>query len=91
MRSGGERDGHGGCDGWCEQHRGDEYRSDCVYNRECGEWEWGDHEYGVDNAAEWNEWRCSCGAGWCWVNDCHIGWLNVYALVSSGCSHSKAI
>jgi hypothetical protein len=55
MRSGGECDGHGGCDEWCEQHRGDEYGSDCDYNRECGEWECGDHEYGVDNAAEWDE------------------------------------
>ena len=59
MRGGREHVGHRGCDEWCEQHRGDEYGSDCDctcnYNCECVGWEWDDHEYGVDDAAEWDE------------------------------------
>jgi hypothetical protein len=72
VRGGRERVGHCGCDGWCEEHRGDEYGSDCDcncnYNCKCGEW-------------EWDEWRCCSGAGYYWVNDCRIGWFDDYALV----------
>jgi hypothetical protein len=84
VRGGRERVGHRGRDEWCEQHRGDKYGSDCDctcnYNCECGGWEWDDHEYGVDDA-EWDEWRCCSGAGYCWVNDCRIGWFDDYALI----------
>jgi hypothetical protein len=63
VRGGRERVGHFGCDGWCEQHRTDEYGSDCDYNCKCGGWEWDDHEYGVDDAVECDEWRCCSGCG----------------------------
>jgi hypothetical protein len=62
--------------GWCEQHRGDKYGSDCDCDCDCN-CECGDHEYG----SRVDEWSCSSGASYCWVNDCDIGWFDDYALV----------